>query len=138
MLSDTEIRILERLVDGIIPSEDGFGALSADVVTFIIKLLNSSEFESTSTWKKEYKKGLKKIIKYEKQYAEIENQSNNKLITKTILSKGFSNSFNNWPNSSDFFHLIRTHTIYGFLSDPKYGGNKNKIGWRFYNNKFFK
>jgi len=29
-----------------------------------------------------------------------------------------------------FFETIRTHTITGFLSDPKYGGNANETGWR--------
>lgn len=29
-----------------------------------------------------------------------------------------------------FFETIRTHTIIGFLSDPKYGGNANETGWR--------
>ena len=30
----------------------------------------------------------------------------------------------------DFFPLLVTHTRQGFLSDPIYGGNKNRIGWQ--------
>jgi gluconate 2-dehydrogenase gamma chain len=29
-----------------------------------------------------------------------------------------------------FFELVRTHTVMGFLSDPKYGGNAGELGWK--------
>ena len=29
-----------------------------------------------------------------------------------------------------FFELLLKHTLEGFFSDPIYGGNKNKVGWR--------
>ena len=25
---------------------------------------------------------------------------------------------------------MRAHTILGFLADPKYGGNRNHVGWK--------
>jgi gluconate 2-dehydrogenase gamma chain len=31
---------------------------------------------------------------------------------------------------SEFFQLLRTHTICGFLSEPSYGGNRDGIGWK--------
>jgi gluconate 2-dehydrogenase gamma chain len=31
---------------------------------------------------------------------------------------------------TEFFTLVRQHTIMGFFSDPKYGGNFNKVGWK--------
>ena len=31
--------------------------------------------------------------------------------------------------SSQFFNLLRTHTIQGTFCDPFYGGNENFIGW---------
>lgn len=33
-------------------------------------------------------------------------------------------------SSTTFFNLIWQNTQEGFLSDPKYGGNKNMIGWK--------
>jgi len=30
----------------------------------------------------------------------------------------------------EFFELLRTHTVLGFLGDPSYGGNRGKAGWR--------
>lgn len=32
--------------------------------------------------------------------------------------------------SNVFFELLLKHTVEGFFSDPIYGGNKNKVGWR--------
>ena len=31
---------------------------------------------------------------------------------------------------SDFFELLRTHTVMGFLGNPSYGGNRDKVGWK--------
>jgi gluconate 2-dehydrogenase gamma chain len=31
---------------------------------------------------------------------------------------------------TDFFELLRTHTLYGFLGNPSYGGNRDKVGWK--------
>ncbi len=34
-----------------------------------------------------------------------------------------------WPESDRFFSRIRRDTMRGFYGDPKYGGNKNQVGW---------
>ena len=58
------------------------------------------------------------------------------------LTKNFQSSFpavsggydpsNNGMNSSgnNYFELLRTYIITGFLSDPDLGGNKDMIGWK--------
>lgn len=32
--------------------------------------------------------------------------------------------------AAQFFELVRTHTVQGFLCDPVYGGNRDMVGWR--------
>ena len=32
--------------------------------------------------------------------------------------------------AADFFVLLRAHVVYGFLSDPSYGGNREYAGWK--------
>ena len=32
--------------------------------------------------------------------------------------------------ASDFFELLRTHTVLGFLGNPSYGGNRAETGWK--------
>jgi gluconate 2-dehydrogenase alpha chain len=34
------------------------------------------------------------------------------------------------PSPGDFFGILLTHTHEGLFSDPLYGGNRNKLGWR--------
>ena len=31
---------------------------------------------------------------------------------------------------NDFFELLRTHTLYGFVGNPSYGGNRDRVGWK--------
>ena len=31
---------------------------------------------------------------------------------------------------SEFFDVVRTHTIMGFFANPEHGGNKDKVGWK--------
>jgi hypothetical protein len=31
---------------------------------------------------------------------------------------------------TDFFELVRLHTIMGFLAKPEYGGNYKRAGWK--------
>src|SRR5262249_5002124 len=32
--------------------------------------------------------------------------------------------------NTQFFAVVREHTIVGFLADPSHGGNQNKAGWK--------
>jgi gluconate 2-dehydrogenase gamma chain len=32
--------------------------------------------------------------------------------------------------TTEFFELLRTHTMYGFLGNPSYGGNRDRVGWK--------
>ena len=32
---------------------------------------------------------------------------------------------------SDFFEVVRTHTLLGFLGSPSYGGNRSGAGWKY-------
>jgi hypothetical protein len=29
-----------------------------------------------------------------------------------------------------FFELLRTHTVWGFVGSPVYGGNRKEVGWK--------
>jgi gluconate 2-dehydrogenase alpha chain len=35
------------------------------------------------------------------------------------------------PDQTQFFHLLRSHLLEGLFGDPAYGGNRDKLGWRF-------
>jgi len=49
----------------------------------------------------------------------------------TPVSGGYDPSNNGMNGSgSNYFELLRTYIITGFLSDPDLGGNKNMLGWK--------
>jgi len=35
--------------------------------------------------------------------------------------------------ASEFFEVLRTHVVLGYLADPQYGGNRQKAGWKYIN-----
>ena len=104
---------VEAVAERIIPADDTPGAREAGVVTFIDLLL--SEFEPDR--RAAYTTGLEML---------------------TARSGGpFSNLAADRQNevlrsieTTEFFNLIRQHTVMGFFSHPKYGGNRNKAGWK--------
>jgi gluconate 2-dehydrogenase gamma chain len=46
-----------------------------------------------------------------------------------LVSKGEAEGFDH-PKAKDFFKMVRKDTIHGLFSDPLYGGNRDKIGWK--------
>ncbi len=55
-----------------------------------------------------------------------------KFQTTSPLPSGGYDPSNNGMNSSgnNYFELLRTYIITGFLSDPDLGGNKDMVGWK--------
>jgi gluconate 2-dehydrogenase gamma chain len=51
-----------------------------------------------------------------------------------VLAAVESGKAEGWPaggvGAAVFFGTVRSHTIIGFLADPKYGGNRDYAGWK--------
>ena len=110
---------IEALVDQIIPSDDTPGAREAGVIYFIDRALATFEQDKQDA----YRKGLaqvqarrKQLFRSSKSVAELNPQQRIELL-KSI-------------ERSDFFQLLRTHTLFGFLGDPSHGGNRDGVGWK--------
>ncbi len=98
---------VEAMAEQIIPRDQSPGASDAGVVYFIDRAVAHLFPEQQPL----YHRGLPSIAGLAKldqaqQIAKI------RAIEKT-----------------EFFEAVRTHTIMGFLADPKYGGNRNRAGW---------
>ena len=103
----------------IIPSGDGPGATEAGVIFFIDRALATF--------------GADKREAYRKGMAEI----NQKRLEMFPLSESLASlapegqiALIHAIETSEFFELIRTHTLMGFLGNPSYGGNRGKVGWK--------
>jgi gluconate 2-dehydrogenase gamma chain len=114
------VRALSALAAEIIPSDDGPGATEAGAVYFIDRALVTFDVEKRD----QYKEGLRQIeVLRSKLFpgsASVEGLTRDQ---RQELIRGFE--------SSEFFEILRTHVVLGFLANPEYGGNRGKSGWKY-------
>jgi gluconate 2-dehydrogenase gamma chain len=108
------------LANQIIPSDDGPGAHEAGVIYFIDRALSTFD-----TGKREaYQKGMQAVNELRKKMF-----PNSASIT--ALAREQQIELIRAIETSEFFELLRTHTVLGFLGSPSYGGNRNQVGWKY-------
>ncbi|MEP6835403.1 MAG: gluconate 2-dehydrogenase subunit 3 family protein [Gemmatimonas sp.] len=113
---------VDAIASRIIPTDDSPGAHEAGVVYFIDRTLGTFAKEQMPL----FDVGLQSLTKSAKTkhgadatFAKLTAEQQDALL-KSI-------------EKSDFFGAIRFATIAGFLSLPKYGGNKDYVGWKYVN-----
>jgi gluconate 2-dehydrogenase gamma chain len=110
---------IEAVAAQIIPSDETPGAREAKVVYFIDRALITFERDKQPA----YMRGLK----------DLENK------TRFLFPQ--ADKFSSLPQAqqlqlleateqTEFFELLRVHTIIGFLARPEYGGNHGEVGWK--------
>ena len=109
---------IEALTAQIIPSGDGHGAREAGVVYFIDRALATFEADKRDA----YHAGMKAI--HETRRKLFPNSSN-----VASLADAQQIELLRVVEKSEFFELLRTHTVWGFVGSPGYGGNRGKVGW---------
>jgi len=113
-------RALSALAAEIIPSDDGPGATEAGAVYFIDRALTTFDTGKRD----EYKQGLRQIeglrAKLFPQSASVEGLTREQ---RRELIRGFE--------TAEFFEILRTHVVLGFLANPEYGGNRGEVGWKY-------
>lgn len=110
---------VEAVAAQIIPTDDSPGAREAKVIYFIDRALTTFDKDKQPL----YVKGLKelqskqrKAVKSAAKFSQLSSEQQIKVL------KAFE--------KNEFFELVRSHTIMGFLTDPSYGGNHDKVGWK--------
>ncbi len=110
---------IDAITSQIIPSTDGPGAHEAGIVYFIDRALSTFDADLREA----YRAGMAQVQKKREQLfpsstsvAALTNDQQIRLIHAV--------------ESTDFFELLRTHTLYGLLGNPAYGGNRDHIGWK--------
>lgn len=104
----------------ILPSEDGPGAEEAGVIYFIDRALKTFATDKQDA----YQRGMAEV-----QNVRIKMFPSSASIA--ALSKQQQFELVRAVETSDFFELVRTHTVMGFLGDPSYGGNRGQVGWQY-------
>ena len=111
---------LSALAAEIIPSDDGPGATEAGEVYFIDRALVTFDADKRD----QYKEGLRQIemlrAKLFPQSASVEDLAREQ---RRELIRGFE--------TSEFFEILRTHVVLGFVANAEYGGNRGTVGWKY-------
>jgi len=110
---------LDTLTSQIIPSADGPGAHEAGVVYFIDRALATFD----AHLRENYREGLRSV-----QQKRMEMFADSASIA--ALSSEQQMQLVRAIENTEFFELLRTHTLYGFLGNPSYGGNRDQVGWK--------
>ena len=110
---------IEAIAAQIIPSTGGAGAREAGVVYFIERALSTFAADERES----YRAGMAQL---QKKRQELFPRS----TTIASLTCEQQKSLIRAIETSDFFQLLRTHTVMGFLGNPSYGGNRGEAGWK--------
>lgn len=110
---------IKAIAGQIIPDDDTPGADAAGVIWFIDRSLAGYDEDKQGL----YKRGLAET---QAKRAELFPGSAN----IHTLSAGQQTELMKAIETTEFFQQVRTHTILGFFGHPKYGGNRNMVGWK--------
>ena len=126
-LASAEARTLEAVVARLIPSDARApGALEAGAARYIDRALGDALAGARAA----YTEGLAALDAYAgrthgRAFAELEPAVQDDLLgdLEANAAPGFA------PDSASFFELVLGHTLEGTFCDPRYGGNRDFIGW---------
>lgn len=113
----------------IVPSDGDPGAVEANCVGFIDQLLAIDPVERAL-----YAAALPSLAAVTAQRSGKPFVELSAAEQDEILAALESGAAEGWPQgaitSQRFFAAVRLHTVYGFLADPRHGGNRDFLGWR--------
>ncbi|UCF35590.1 MAG: gluconate 2-dehydrogenase subunit 3 family protein [Acidobacteriota bacterium] len=129
-LSDTEKKLLGDICEQLIPTDEFPGARELNVVEFIDRMLT----EAHPDWIVVYRSGLKstELCSQElhgKRFSELEWDQQTQFLTK--MQRGdLPWLLWNGLECGEFFGMVLSHTMHGYYSHPKWGGNRDKLAWK--------
>ena len=107
----------------------------ADAVEYLDRLLamDASTYYEIPDWQKVYPPGLKALdaasqLQYGSALGKLNPGRANSLLAN--LSQGLLTGFPAEVDQKKFFATLRMHCIEACFSDPRWGGNKGKVIWR--------
>jgi gluconate 2-dehydrogenase gamma chain len=104
----------------IIPSDDCPGATEAGAVYFIDRALKTFAADQQGAYRDglaDLKHRREKMVPHSASFAALSKAQQVELLRSI--------------EKTDFFTLLRTHTVLAWLGSPEYGGNRNNVGWKY-------
>jgi gluconate 2-dehydrogenase gamma chain len=130
VLKPEQWKLVEAIAARIIPTDDEPGATEAGVVNFVDKALATEDKALVPI----YAAGLVGVDavakqRFAKPFVALAPEQQDEIFIALESGKA-----DGWPKgpvgSTDFFTAVRAHTVFGFLCDPVYGGNRDHVGWK--------
>ena len=119
ILSTEEAAEIEAVAAQIIPTDSTAGAREAHVIYFIDRALATFDGDK----RKLYTRGLaelqsrsRKLFRGTRRFSDLTADQQIEVL-KSI-------------EKTQFFEIVRKHTIIGFFANPEYGGNQDQTGWK--------
>jgi gluconate 2-dehydrogenase gamma chain len=110
---------IEALAAQVIPTDATAGAREAGVIYFIDRALGTFDADKRDI----YQKGMQEAqARRSALFPESKSIAALTPEQQIALLQDIENT--------EFFELLRMHTILGFLGDPRYGGNRDLSGWK--------
>lgn len=107
------------------------GAKEAAALIYIDRALMGAYSSNQNT----YRRGLRSLdafakARLNKPFTELTEAQQDEVLRE--VEAGRANTFTR-PGATEFFNLVRRHTMEGVFSDPIYGGNRDFAGWKVVN-----
>jgi gluconate 2-dehydrogenase gamma chain len=130
VLSTNQWATVEAICARLIPTDHEPGAREAGCVNFIDKALANED----SAMQPLYQAGLRGIDAVAEVHSGGAFAALQPPQQDAVLRLVEDGDAPGWPagdvDSSAFFSQIWIHTVWGFLAEPKHGGNRSYAGWR--------
>jgi gluconate 2-dehydrogenase gamma chain len=128
-LTQTEVRILERIANRIFPKTDTPGAVECGAVDYIQTALDGDYADCLPL----YREGLGAVDRHARQKfgAAITALEDDK--QDSVLADFEAGNVSDFNGAAEFFETVRYHVLEGVFCEPQYGGNRDMLGWRLVN-----
>lgn len=130
VLTEEEARLLIAITEQIIPADEDPGATDAGVVNFIDKQLAGFYADLQLAYQSglaAFQESCRQITG--KNFEDLDWDNQTKILMELEANRLDHLYWKDNPGSQ-FFNLVRNHTMQGFYGSPRHGGNKNYVSYK--------
>ena len=129
VLAAEEIKTLSAIADRIFPKTDTPGAVEIGAIRYIEIALGGDYAPLLPL----YRAGLRFVERYAKTKFARPFHSLADAQKDAVLADFESGAVTGFAKAAEFFETARYHVLEGVFCEPKYGGNRDMLGWRLVN-----
>jgi len=119
-LDPAAARDIAAITARIVPSDDGPGATEAGAVYFIDRALKTFAADQQVAYRSglaDLERRREKLFPGSASFADLTAPEQIRLLHSI--------------EATDFFSILRQHTLLAWLGSPEYGGNRGGVGWKY-------